>query len=597
MKQYLIMILLFVGITTLTIAKPTWQNKVAPSILASAEAGESIDFFITLSTQADISAAKQLPTKAAKGQYVFETLQAHANLHQAPIKAWLAEQGIAYQSFFIANTILVKHADLSILQALAQRTDIESANPNPYVQEIEEIRPPSNLAEQQQAGNSREGIEWGVHQVNAPTAWGNGYLGQGIVVGGQDTGYFWEHESIINQYRGWDGETANHSYNWHDAIHEANPNNEEENWCGLDITAPCDDNTHGTHTMGTMVGDDGAGNQIGVAPQAQWIGCRNMEQGWGTPATYIECFEWFLAPTDVNNENPDPSKAPHVINNSWSCPVVEGCNEGNWDVMRAAVVNLKAAGVVVVVSAGNTGDDCETVVSPPAIFEESISVGAIHEGDSIAEFSARGPVSVDNSYRLKPDIVAPGVEVLSAVNWGTDIYFAFEGTSMASPHVAGVVALLLSANPGMIGHPDSVAFILKHAAVQAYTSDGCGNDNPNEWPNNTFGYGLIDANAAIELSFNPPPLNVGITDAITSNETNVSLYPNPFKEQFTINIPTWEGTNHLTLYNIKGQKVHEQSWEGNTPVMVSLEGLAAGAYFYRVRNDVEGVVEGKVVKE
>ncbi len=90
---------------------------------------------------------------------------------------------------------------------------------------------------------------------------------------------------------------------------------------------PCDDVGHGTHTMGTMVGDDGAANQIGVAPGAKWMGCRNMDVGNGTPATYSECFQWFIAPTNLANQNPDPTKAPHVINNSWGCPPSEGCTD------------------------------------------------------------------------------------------------------------------------------------------------------------------------------------------------------------------------------------------------------------------------------
>ena len=120
-----------------------------------------------------------------------------------------------------------------------------------------------------------------------------GYRGQGVVVAGQDTGYEWTHAAIRDQYRGWNGTTADHDYNWHDSIHSGGGS------CGSDSPFPCDDHYHGTHTMGTMVGDDGGSNQVGLAPEAKWIGCRNMNVGSGTPATYSECFEWFVAPTDV----------------------------------------------------------------------------------------------------------------------------------------------------------------------------------------------------------------------------------------------------------------------------------------------------------
>lgn len=129
---------------------------------------------------------------------------------------------------------------------------------------------------------------------------------------------------------------------------------------------PCDDDKHGTHTMGTMVGEDDE-NSIGVAPEAKWIACRNMDRGWGQPSTYMECFEWFLAPYDLEGENADPDKAPHVINNSWFCSVEEGCNPSNFILMEEIVKNLKASGVVVVVSAGNSGGSgCGSVTGPPA---------------------------------------------------------------------------------------------------------------------------------------------------------------------------------------------------------------------------------------
>lgn len=123
-----------------------------------------------------------------------------------------------------------------------------------------------------------------------PDVWNMGYTGQGITVGGADTGYDWGHPAIQPKYRGWNGDasTSQHNYNWHDAIHELNPLNNDTlgnpgtNPCGLDVTHPCDDGSHGTHTMGTMTGSD-ADNQIGVAPDAKWVGCRNMERGLGKP--------------------------------------------------------------------------------------------------------------------------------------------------------------------------------------------------------------------------------------------------------------------------------------------------------------------------
>jgi subtilisin family serine protease len=341
-------------------------------------------------------------------------------------------------------------------------------------------------------------VEWNLSQVHAPNVWALGYTGQGVVVGGQDTGYQWDHPALKNHYRGWDGTNANHNYNWHDAIHGLNPHNTGVNPCGYNLTAPCDDLSHGTHTMGTMVGDDGAGNQIGMAPGAKWIGCRNMERNWGTAATYMECFQWFLAPTDLNGQNPDPTKAPDVINNSWYSDASEGTT--NLLVFQTAVENLCAAGVVVVVSAGNAGSGCSTITSP-AIYDASFSVGATDSGDNIAGFSSRGPVTVDGSNRLKPNVSAPGVNIRSSVP-GNGYAGGWSGTSMAGPHVAGLVALLISAHPELKGQVDGIERIIEHTAVPRTNSQSCGGVPGTDIPNNTYGWGRVDALAALGLGDN-----------------------------------------------------------------------------------------------
>ncbi|MCP4419440.1 MAG: S8 family serine peptidase, partial [Chloroflexi bacterium] len=292
------------------------------------------------------------------------------------------------------------------------------------------------------------------------------------------------------------GSSADHNYSWHDAIHVSNAT------CPADSPEPCDDlsSSHGTHTMGTMVGNDlaatetgwpsAAANAIGVAPGARWIGCRNMNNGNGTPASYIECYEWFVAPY-LLGENPmtdgDPSKAPHVINNSWGCPPSEECISGN--VLEAAVNNVRAAGIVTVHAAGNEGSSCGTVENPAATYAASFTVGATGSGDNIAGFSSRGPSTFDNG--LKPDIVAPGVNIRSTLRNG--LYSNKQGTSMAAPHVAGLVALLISADPTLAGDVDGIEAIMRDTAVPLTSSQGCGGDGVNDVPNHVFGYGRIDA--------------------------------------------------------------------------------------------------------
>jgi subtilisin family serine protease len=462
-----------------------WQDKVDPRLLQGAPATN--EFLVILSEQADLSGATALKTKAAKGRYVFERLTEVAQRTQQPLLKTLQEKKLEYQPFWVANMICVR-GDLPAIQSLAQRADTARIVAN-SANRVPDLLPVTA------APRITSSVEWNLSQVHAPDVWALGYTGQGVVVAGQDTGYQWNHPALINHYRGWDGTNANHNYNWHDAIHGPNPHNTGDNPCGYNLTAPCDDNSHGTHTMGTMVGDDGAGNQIGMAPGAKWIGCRNMERGWGTAATYLECFQWFLAPTDLNDQNPDPSKAPDVINNSWYSDASEGTT--NLFVFQTAVENLRAAGVVVVVSAGNEGSGCSTITSP-AIYDASFSVGATDSGDNIASFSSRGPVTVDGSNRLKPDVSAPGVNIRSSVPVNS-YAGGWSGTSMAGPHVVGLVALLLSAHPELRGQVDTIEHIIESSAVPRTDSQSCGDIPGTDVPNNTYGWGRVDALAALNL--------------------------------------------------------------------------------------------------
>ncbi len=239
-------------------------------------------------------------------------------------------------------------------------------------------------------------IEPGVTYIKAPHVWALGYTGQGIVVGGQDTGIQWDHPALKNHYRGWDGATANHDYNWHDSIHTTGSS------CGANSPVPCDDTNHCTHTMGTAVGSDGGTNQIGVAPGAEFIGCRNMNAGNGTPATYLECFEFFLAPYPVAGTpaQGDPSKAPDVTNNSWGCPPSEGCNAAS---LLAAVQAQRAAGIMTVASAGNDGSGCNTVSDPIGIYDEVYRRGVEHwhRFDRVVQQSRRGDGGWQQSHQAR----------------------------------------------------------------------------------------------------------------------------------------------------------------------------------------------------
>jgi serine protease AprX len=484
-------------------AQADWSQKVDPELLLEVQNGvANKECLVVMKTQADLSGAENRYTKAAKGKFVFETLSAHAAATQKPLIMLLEKEQKAYRSFWIVNALWTV-ADMALLQKIAQLESVDHIETNPVWRrhpapnERKEI--PQSVAQDRNTP-----ISWGLTKINAPAVWAMGIDGTGVTVGGQDTGYEWEHPAIKPKYRGWNGSTANHNYNWHDAIHAQIGGG--TNSCGLDKTAPCDDSSHGTHTMGTMVGAPNMDSIIGVAPGARWIGCRNMETGDGTPATYIECFEWFLAPTNLANGMPNTNMSPHVINNSWGCPVSEGCNSSNFAVMNTVVNNCVAAGIVVVVSAGNSGSGCSSVDSPAAIFQNSYTVGATNSSDAIAGFSSRGPATVFSSPGLrKPDIAAPGVGIPSCVgnsnNYGSFTYGSSSGTSMAGPHVAGLVALVIQARPALAGSVSMIRSIIDASAVKLFASSPfCGSDNGSTTPNNVFGAGRINALAAVQLA-------------------------------------------------------------------------------------------------
>ncbi|GAB4498043.1 MAG: hypothetical protein OHK0052_10720 [Anaerolineales bacterium] len=498
MTLHLRILLLFGLLTSLLVPAATpaparfdWREKVDPWVLQTTENGTSTEFLVFLTQQADLSAAAALPTRAEKGAFVYTQLSQTAARTQAPLLTELKRLGVEHRPYWIVNMLWVR-GNAALVQRLAARADVAHIYANPSVPlHLPETPPPATPA-------APAGVEWNITKVNAPDLWALGITGEGVVIGGQDTGYQWNHPALRAAYRGWNGLTANHNYSWHDAIHSGGGS------CGADSTVPCDDYGHGTHTMGTMVGDDGGANQIGMAPGARWIGCRNMNVGNGTPATYSECFQWFIAPTDLNDENPRPDLAPDVINNSWGCTVSEGCSDPT--LLQMVVENTRAAGIFVVASAGNSGPGCSSVAEPPAIYTAAFTVGSTTSSDAISSFSSRGPVTIDGSGRMKPDISAPGSSVRSSTPGNA--YGVSSGTSMAGPHVAGLTALLISAFPTLRGQHETIAELITQSAVALTSTQTCGGIPGSQIPNNTFGWGRIDALAAYNLAQSQQPTEI-----------------------------------------------------------------------------------------
>ncbi len=412
-----------------------------------------------------------MPDYNARRTYVYQTLVDHANTTQADLRSALDRFGIQYKPFYLVNAIEVRGGPI-LRMWLESRPEVDRILNNPILRPLPEIPPTAS-------GNAGAptGPMWNQTMINAPAVWNQGITGKGVIVGQSDSGMQGDHPQLADSYRG--AQTGSDDYNWYDPWYHTN--------------VPRDIGGHGTHTLGTILG-----NTVGMAPDATWIGCVNLARNLGNPSLYLDCWQFMLAPFPQNGgalSDGDPTLGAMVLNNSWGCPVVEGCDP---ETFQAAVKALSDAGVFVVVSAGNSGyGGCSTVKDPPAIYAGVYSVGAIDSSGNLAQFSSLGPVSVDGSGRLKPDIAAPGVGVLSS--YPNSTYYIASGTSMAGPHVVGVVALIWSANPDLIGDIQRTTEILDQSA-QSYsgTYPACIADK--SYPNNAVGYGVVDAETAVKLA-------------------------------------------------------------------------------------------------
>ncbi len=500
---------------TVPTAAESGVPKVDPQILSDLAAEGTAEFIIMMADQADLSAAYVITDWETRGAYVYNTLVAHAASSQANIKTYLDNQGVTYQTFVSVNGLLVR-GNTTLVNELAARPDVGYLVTNGSVA-LE--RP--GLNGWQQTAVSPSTIEWGVALVNADDVWNTyGVTGTGIVVANIDSGVEWTHDALENAYRGNDGD---HNYNWY---HPTSP-------AGCDgSAAPCDNDGHGTHTMGTMVGDDGGNNQIGVAPGATWVACKGCEGNSCSFEALLMCADWTLAPTDLNGLNPDPSQRPNIVNNSWG-----GSGGDFW--YAGAVTAWRASGIFPQFSGGNRGPSC-SVSGSPGDYGISFSAAAVDINSVVAGFSSRGPAAVTGI--LKPDISGPGASVRSSVPGNS--YALFSGTSMASPHVAGVVALLWAADPELVGQVDQTMWLLQQTATPLYTTDGCGGDTPTSHPNNTYGWGLVNAETAVSTSLSgdltPPWVTVTPSGGVVAPGESITI-------EIVFSAPTMAGVYTGTL--------------------------------------------------
>lgn len=440
--------------------------KIDSRVQAQLDQQGTASFWIVLASRADLTAALSIGNWTDRGAFVLNELTAHADSTQRGLRAFLLEREVSFRPFWIANAILVYRADAATARSAAARPEVSRILPR-WEGHIVDAKPGVRIT-------AADTVEWNLTNIGAPDVWTKfNDRGDGIVVANIDTGVQYNHPALVNQYRGNLGNGSfDHNYNHFDPL----------DWCPTQ--APCDTFGHGTHTMGTMVGDDGGQNQIGVAPHAQWIEANALPDGNGTDESLLDSGQWIVAPTDLQGQNPRPDLRPDIVSNSWGIPFDDS---DTW--YQATVEAWIASGIFPAWAAGNEGPSCRSLRQPGA-YPESYTMGAHDINNNIASFSSRGP-SPFNGGTIKPDISAPGVNVRSSVP--TNNYAVFSGTSMATPHVAATVALMWSGLPRLRRNIRGTERILSLTA-HSVNNTSCGGTMKF---NNVWGHGRLDALDAV----------------------------------------------------------------------------------------------------
>lgn len=461
---------------------PRWLNTVLVSVSIIGLAVVYLGFgqvgwygeksFVILKEQANLAGVDPKADISTKRSQVYTQLVTLADQTQKDLRAGLTSRGVNYTPYYLVNGI---ETDGGVFTRtwLQGRPEVDRVLQSPILRPLHR-QPPAAAGDRTAPPSSPA---WNITLIGADKVWNELQVtGKGIVIGQSDSGVDGAHVQLAKSYRGAGGQDA---YNWLDPWNHS--------------ASPTDVGGHGTATLGLIVGKD-----IGIAPDAQWYACVNLARNLGNPAHYLDCMQFMLAPYPQGGDpfaDGDPAKGAMVLNNSWGCPTVEGCDA---NVFLPAVNALDASGIFVSSAAGNTGYyGCATVTDPLAIYADVFTAGSVNSSGTLSAFSSMGPVIVDGSGRVKPDVAAPGEEIVSS--FPSNTYQSASGTSFAGPHVAGVVALMWSANPMLIGQPEITRQLLERTTTPMTQSiPACAETNSG--PNNAAGYGILNAYEAVKAA-------------------------------------------------------------------------------------------------
>jgi uncharacterized repeat protein (TIGR01451 family) len=454
------------------------EPPLAPELqqaIAAAQPNDMLAVIVRLKDQANLAELAARPGPANRPERlkaVIDRLQNRAAAGQTALKGLIrakqAQQRVSQATYFWIFNGLALTATPDVILEIARRPEVAAVSPDWAI--APPAPPPGGDISVLGAA------EPNLTLINVPAVWALGYTGQGIVVANMDTGVGYNsfsHPGLRAKWRGG-------SNSWYDPYGES-------------PTTPSDLNGHGTWTMGVMIGDEDSGTAYGVAPGAQWVAVKIFPNtGSATASKIHQGFQWLLDP----DNNPITADAPHVVNNSWTW--FQGCNLE----FQADLQALRAAGIVPIFAAGNSALSSHS----PANYPEAFAVGAVDNSNAIYANSSRGPSACDGT--VYPEVVAPGVGIHTSSLYGT--FFNATGTSLAAPHVAGALALLLNAYPSLSTAQQEAALL---AGVVDLGTAG---------PDNTFGRGRIDALKIIQ-AIEPADISLKLSAAPNPATMNAPL--------------------------------------------------------------------------